>query len=149
MRVDTIVVGVDGSHCARTALEAAIDLAREGTVVHVVTAYKPPSQREITEILEMLPDEYAMGYDQLSAPRTYMADAEALVAARGVRHEGHLIEGDPASAILDVAEKADAGLIVIGSRGLGRVSRVVRGSVSSKVAAHATCDFLVVHDDED
>ena len=56
-----------------------------------------------------------------------------------------VIDDDPASAILDVAEKVEADLIVVGSRGLGRASRFVRGSVSAKVANHAHTSFLVLH----
>ena len=68
---------------------------------------------------------------------------------RGVNHKGHFVDEDPASAILDVADKVDADLIVVGSRGLGRASRLVRGSVSSKIANHAQRSFLVVHPPEE
>lgn len=62
--------------------------------------------------------------------------------------ESHLVVADPASAILDVAERSGADLIVVGSRGHGRIKRFVRGSVSARVATHAPHSVLVVHHDD-
>ena len=66
----------------------------------------------------------------------------------GVKAVGHLVEDDPASAILDTADDVEADLVVVGSRGLGRATRFLRGSVSSKVASHAKRSVLVVHPDD-
>lgn len=60
----------------------------------------------------------------------------------------HRVPGDPATAILHVAEEVDTDLIVVGARGLGAVQRFLRGSVSTRVAHHAPCSALIVeHDD--
>ena len=59
----------------------------------------------------------------------------------------HERNGDPAEAILEVAESVHADLIVVGARGLGLVGRFIRGSVSTKVAHHSSCDVLVVEHD--
>ena len=53
--------------------------------------------------------------------------------------------GTPAEAILSVAEKEKAGLIVLGSRGMGPVKELLLGSVSHRVAMHAPCSTLVVN----
>jgi nucleotide-binding universal stress UspA family protein len=50
---------------------------------------------------------------------------------------------------LQVAEDVDADLIVVGSRGLGRGTRFLRGSVSTRVAGHAKTSFLVIHDNDE
>lgn len=53
-------------------------------------------------------------------------------------------DGDPADAILDMAEKAGADMIVIGHRGLGRLKTMLMGSVAYKVNQHAECTVVTV-----
>ena len=60
--------------------------------------------------------------------------------------EGHVVPDDPATAILDVADREGAELVVVGSRGLGGMKRFLRGSVSARVAAHAPMSVLIVHE---
>lgn len=146
MKVDTIVVGFDGSDNARRALETAMELVSEEGVVHVVTAFHMRSAAQTAEMMASLPEEFRGAFDLMEGPRTHLHDAEALLEHRGVGHEGHLVEDEPASAILDVAEEVGADLVVVGSRGLGRVARFLRGSVSTRVASHAKTSFLVVTD---
>jgi len=55
-----------------------------------------------------------------------------------------IIEGDIASAIIDVAATRNSDVIVMGSRGLGRLAGLVLGSTSQKVVAHAPCPVLIV-----
>jgi len=55
-----------------------------------------------------------------------------------------LLEGDAASAIIDVATVRKSEIIVMGSRGLGRLAGLVLGSTSQKVVAHAPCPVLIV-----
>jgi nucleotide-binding universal stress UspA family protein len=56
----------------------------------------------------------------------------------------HTPVGDPARALLELAATAD--LLVVGSRGLGAVRRVLLGSVSEKVLQHAPCPVLIVRE---
>ena len=144
---NTIVVGYDGSENARSAVEAAADLVAPEGVVHVVTAYRIPTANDVERLWRELPEEFRAGFDPLAGPASDRDEAVSVLEQRGVRCEGHLRDGDPAGAILDFADEVDADLIVVGSRGLGRATRFVRGSVSSKVAGHATTSFLVIHDD--
>lgn len=53
-------------------------------------------------------------------------------------------QGDPADAILDMAEESGADMIVLGHRGLGRVRRMIQGSVAQKVAQQADCTVVSV-----
>ena len=53
--------------------------------------------------------------------------------------------GDPAAALIDVAEDTLADLIVVGSKGMTGASRFVLGSVPNKVSHHAPCDVIIVH----
>ena len=53
-------------------------------------------------------------------------------------------EGDPADAILDVAEERDAGLIVVGNKGMTGAKRFLLGSVPNKVSHHAPCSVMII-----
>ena len=65
-------------------------------------------------------------------------------AAPGVEVETFAREGDPADAILDVAEERDADLIVVGNKGMTGARRFLLGSVPNKVSHHAPCSVLIV-----
>lgn len=149
MKAHTVVVGYDGSSDARRALEAAMDHVADQGIVHVVTAFDQPSRREIAKVIERLPDEFRTTYNIEETPRGYLRDAERALDRRGLRHEGHFVDDDPASAILDLADKVGADLIVIGTRGLGRVERFIRGSVSARIANHSRISLMMIHDESD
>jgi nucleotide-binding universal stress UspA family protein len=100
-------------------------------------------------MLEVLPEEFRSAYDPVVAPRGHLDHAEAYLDQCEVNHKGHILDEHPASAILGVAEDVHADLIVVGSRGLGRARRILRGSVSSQIASHASTSFMVIHDHED
>lgn len=142
----TIVVGYDGSTNADLAVEAAADHVEPGGMVHVVTAFHPESDYLLIRHLEQLPEEFRYIYDRDAAEKERQHPALASLERRGVGCEGHIVPGDSASAILDVAEREGADLVVVGSRGLGSVQRFLRGSVSSRVAANAPVSVLVVHE---
>ncbi len=72
--------------------------------------------------------------------------AEALARSAGAKDIHCTMEdGDPASHLLEVARRENADLIVMGSRGLGRIKELMLGSVSHKVVTMASCPCLVVH----
>jgi len=70
----------------------------------------------------------------------------ALDAVGEIPGEVHteILEGAPAEAILDVANARKSDLIVMGSRGLGRLRGALLGSQSQKVVQHAPCPVLIV-----
>jgi len=146
MKVRTVVVGTDGSDNARSALYVAAEIVADDGVVHVVSAYEPPSARAATAILASLPAEFRDTYDPFAPVHQILQEAADLFHHRKVNCETHFVDDDPAGAILDLADEVDADLIVVGSRGLGRGTRFIRGSVSSRIASHAKRSFLVVHD---
>ena len=113
-----------------------------------MTAHDAPSGSEMIALMEALPGEFKTNIDMLAAPKGHLRDAQMMLSNRGVENEGHFVEEKPAAAILDVAEQVNAGLIIVGSRGLGRGTRFIRGSVSSRVATHAHTSFMVIHDDD-
>lgn len=125
--VDRIVVGIDGSDNARQALLWAAWLARNvGAEVVAVHA------RGLLERLDGPGDGHP-------TPAT----VEGLQGA-GVRHREIERAGTPVSVLLDVAEEEAAGLIVVGSRGLGGYPELLLGSTSTQVVQRATCPVVVV-----
>jgi nucleotide-binding universal stress UspA family protein len=140
----TVVVGYDGSSDADRAVEAAADQARPDGTVHVVTAFQPESNSRLVEHLRQLPEEFRYIYDEDAVEKERQQAALAMLRERGVSCEGHIVPGDPSTAILDVAQREGAELVVVGSRGLGGMKRFVRGSVSARVAAHAPMSVLIV-----
>ena len=146
MTYQTVVVGYDGSSDADAAVETAVDqVAADGTV-HVVTAFHPESDARLVQHLQQLPEEFRDTYDPDAVERERQHMALVRLRARGVACTGHVVPDDPATAIIDVARREGADLVVVGSRGLGRMRRFVRGSVSARVASHAPVSVLVVHD---
>jgi nucleotide-binding universal stress UspA family protein len=145
----TVVVGYDGSSNADRAVDAAADLVGPGGRVHVVTASHPESTARIADHLRQLPEEFRDTYEPGAADRARQQVALLRLQERDVDCEGHVVSDDPATAIIDVAEREGADLVVVGSRGLGGVRRFLRGSVSSRVAVHAPMSVLVVHEPDD
>ena len=143
----TFVVGIDGSETARTALHRALELARQvdDAVVHVVSAYRRPSATHLSP--EAGEDVQDVGWlvDPLAAAIAVLEEAATDLRLLGVKSQTHAVPGDAADAVPSVADEVDAGLVVVGSRGLGRASRMLRGSVSTKVAHHCQRDLLIVH----
>ena len=66
-----------------------------------------------------------------------LAEAAEGLKEEGVDVETHAREGDPADAILDVAEEQGADLIVVGNKGMTGAKRFLLGSVPNKVSHHA------------
>jgi nucleotide-binding universal stress UspA family protein len=64
--------------------------------------------------------------------------------ADGIEVETHCMGGDPADALIDIAEATDASLIVIGSKGMRGGRRFLLGNVPNKVSHHAPCSVMIV-----
>jgi nucleotide-binding universal stress UspA family protein len=146
MGYQTVVVGYDGSSNADLAVEAAADQVGPDGTVHVVTAFHPEPDARLLEYLQQLPEEFRYVYDLHAAEQERQQAALARLQGRGVDCTGHVVPDDPATAIIDVAQREAADLVIVGSRGLGGMQRFLRGSVSARVAAHAPMSVLVVHD---
>ncbi len=146
MSYETIVVGYDGSGNADRAIAAAADeVAPDGTV-HVVTGFHPESSARLARHLHEIPEEFRYVYDPAATETQAQEAALEHLRERGVKCAGHVVPDDPAAAIIDVAGREGADLVIVGSRGLGGVKRFLRGSVSARVATHAPMSVLIVHE---
>jgi nucleotide-binding universal stress UspA family protein len=141
----SIVVGTDGSDTARKAVEEAIGLAKAlGATIELVSAYEPvPNQRLRQEARSAPADLQWMVNPREDVDATLQEACETIQAA-GVEVTSYAREGDPADAILDVAEERDADLIVVGNKGMTGAKRFLLGSVPNKVSHHAPCSVLII-----
>ena len=141
----SIVVGTDGSETARKAVQEAIELARAvGASIELVSAYEPiPNQRLRQEAREAPPDLQWMVNRREDVDAT-LREAVEEVERAGVTVESYAREGDPADAILDVAEERGVDLIVVGNKGMTGAKRFLLGSVPNKVSHHAPCSVLII-----
>ena len=146
----TIVLGYDGTLPAQRALERASQLAQAFQSSVVVTDVAAP------EPLEAMPGAFGLAPYSVYAPERGVRRDEALwqahrervesfLADAGVAYEFVGVVGEPVAAIVEVAEQRDADLIVVGTRELGFLERLLGGSVSQGVARRAHCDVLIVH----
>jgi nucleotide-binding universal stress UspA family protein len=141
----SIVVGTDGSDTAGKAVREAIGLAKAvGAQVSVVSAYEPVPRSRLREEARQAPEDLQWTVNPREDVDAVLEEAAAAVRAEGVAVETFAREGDPADAILDVAEERAADLIVVGNKGMTGTRRFLLGSVPNKVSHHAPCSVLIV-----
>jgi nucleotide-binding universal stress UspA family protein len=134
----TVIVGADGSATALEAVRAAVNLVGIcDATLHVVTAYDPKHTAGAD-----LPAEFR------NTMVTHPADVllqqlQGIVEEAGVEPCMHAAAGDPADALVQVAQDEGADLIVVGNKGMKGARRVL-GSVPNTVAHKAPCSVLIV-----
>jgi nucleotide-binding universal stress UspA family protein len=134
---DPILLATDGSEDALAAAHAAADLARHtGAHLHVVHVWQPARVGLPGEAGEPLGEEAAQAVLDTTLDEVRRGGAAAAA--------GHLRSGRAVDEILRTADEVDAGLVVLGSRGLGTVHRAFVGSVSEGVVHHSTRPVLVL-----
>ncbi|HEY7793667.1 MAG TPA: universal stress protein [Gaiellaceae bacterium] len=140
-----IVVGVDGSESAKAALRFALEEAtlRQARLraVHTwqfgyigvagIEGFSPVVGADLGDLRRA-------AEDALDAVLHEVAPCGADVAV-----ERHVVEGSPATVLID--QSRDADLLVVGSRGHGGFAGLLLGSVSQQCAQHAACPVAIVH----
>jgi nucleotide-binding universal stress UspA family protein len=146
---NTIVVGTDGSETAEKAVLKAIELAKPlGASLHVVTAFQPVSQDRFARETADLPEDMSWMVSPRTAVDAILAEVDLLAKEHGITIETYARQGDPADAILDVAEERDADLVIVGNKGMTGAKRFLLGSVPNKVSHHAPCSVLIIRTSE-
>jgi len=141
----SIVVGTDGSDTAREAVRQATELAKSvGASVDLVSAYEPVSNARLREEQQQVPKDLEWMVNPREDVDSTLSEALEEVKEAGVEVESFAREGDPADAILDVAEERNAGLIVVGNKGMTGAKRFLLGSVPNKVSHHAPCSVMII-----
>lgn len=140
-----ILLAADGSEGAASAARTAADVAdKTGSELHVVlvessAAYVGMGPPEIADIPPPRQEEIDEEARRLLDTQVKRIEADGSTVA-----QTHLRLGRPDEQIVDLAEEIGAGLIVMGSRGLGGLRRLLMGSVSDSVVRHAHCPVLIV-----
>jgi nucleotide-binding universal stress UspA family protein len=140
-----IVVGTDGSDTAREAVRQASDLAKlAGATLSIVSAYAAPSKRRSESEQREAPADVAYELGPREDINLILDSAAAEAKKEGIEAQTHPVEGDPAEAILSVAEQTKADLIVVGNKGMAGARRFLLGSVPNKVSHHAPCSVMII-----
>ena len=140
-----IVVGTDGSETATEAVKQAADLASKvGAALAIVSAYEPVPSSRLREERQQVPGDLAHTVGPREDVDATLAAAAKLAGQSGVEVETYARQGDPADAILDVAEESNADLIIVGNKGMTGAKRFLLGSVPNKVSHHAPSSVLIV-----
>ena len=142
-RIQTIIVGTNGSKTAKRAVTRAAELASEaGAVLHIVMAYKPLSVQKLQALRASLPEEFAWSLSDDSEAQDIVKNAAKHASKMGVKVETHIATGKPAKVIIQTAQDICADLVVVGRKGL---ERKIRTSVPSGVIQDADRDVVLVH----
>jgi nucleotide-binding universal stress UspA family protein len=139
MPYQVIVVGTDGSGRAGVAVHTALELARlTGATVHAVNAMHTTGAFEDPHSAQLVMDELMDHADGIKE--------QVLAQARrqGVTVQFHSSTGEPAEALIELAEKLNADLVVVGNRGMSGMKRFVLGSVPNRVSHRCPCSVLIV-----
>ena len=139
---EKVLLATDGLENTTLAAKAAVDLAkRGGAELHVVhvwhTVPSPHFDRVIRSGLE-------------DAGREALEEQVRWIENEGGTVSGaHLWEGQAVGGIIEQAEEIGAGLVIAGSRGMGRLGRLALGSVSTGLAHRSHCPVLIVREGEE
>lgn len=137
---ERILLAVDGSEHALHATRKAAELARlmKPVEFRIVVAYDP------IPLYLGEPNMQIVITNRKGEAEEILAAAVKEVGTIPCEIHTEILEGDPASAILEVAKVRNSDVIVMGSRGLGRLAGLLLGSTSQKVVSHAPCPVLIV-----
>jgi nucleotide-binding universal stress UspA family protein len=138
-----ILVATDGSREAELALTTAADLAKStDSELHVLHVGEVP--------LVYHPERHAYRavYEEheKEAQQLLEAQVQRIEGASATEAQAHLRIGRADEEIVELAQSIEAGLIVMGSRGHGRLRRALVGSVSESVVRHAHCPVTIVRE---
>jgi nucleotide-binding universal stress UspA family protein len=135
MKAKKILFPTDFSHTGDAALALATVLARDtGATLLIVHVQEPPMA-------------YGGGELYYGVPNPATEDLEGMLheikpSDPAVAHEHRMITGDPATAVVRLAEEEDVDMIVMGTHGRTGLSRLLMGSVAEAVVRRATCPVL-------
>jgi nucleotide-binding universal stress UspA family protein len=164
LRMETIVVGYEGSDASERALERAAELAEalraRLVVVRVSRSSRLPATVPVPEPKTvfvpgpaggaippepMLPPSEPERPEPKELAQRQLEQARMTLARRQVEAEYVAEVGSPAERLLEVADRQDADLLVVGSREHGLVERLLARPVEELIARRAHRDVLLVH----
>ena len=140
-----ILIGVDDSPHSQAAIEFVKRMTwPAGTEVVVVSAVRP-TVALYTEVYIPVPETLErVSEDQRRFHEDLVSRTELQLRDSGFRTTARVRVGDPREALIEMARREGADLIVVGSHGRSGLTKLLMGSVASHVVTHAPCDVLVV-----
>lgn len=146
MTFKSIVIGTDGSETARRAVANAVALAESlSAKLLVVSVYEAVSDVRLRQERRDLPEDQEWVFNRRDDVLAMLEETASEARSAGVPDvETFARQGDPADAILDVAEEQRADLIMVGNRGMTGKRRFLLGSVPNKISHSAPCSVLIV-----
>ena len=143
-----IIAAIDGSETSSRVVDFATDLAEKfGTKLFLldVVDHGWPPEWALAEYAKPEQSVRAMAEFAESIARESVKRARMQAIERGVREIREEVRfGDPAEEILKFCEEVNADIIIVGSRGHGRLGGLLLGSVSQKLASLAPCSLVIV-----
>ena len=140
-----ILLATDGSAEAQLAASTAADLAqRTNSELHVATVGADLPLYELPDYPARFED--VLREQRRQAQEVLEQQVKKIEESGGTVNEKHLREGRADEEIIFLAQEIGAGLIVMGSRGQGRIRRALMGSVSDSVVRHAHCPVTIVRE---
>jgi nucleotide-binding universal stress UspA family protein len=135
----TIVVALDSSELSERVIQTLQALQVQPTTKIILSHVVPPVESELEQIADQPhSDAEALPYRHIEKQlQSYQANLPG-------ESELEIVTGNPAEEIIRLANIYQADMIVIGTRGLTGVKRIIQGSVSSQVVEDAPCSVLVV-----
>ena len=140
-----ILIAIDGSDFSQAALQSVI--ARPwppGTAVKVLHVVEPPSLLMGREMRGFDPEFEAVWKALREQAKHLVAKAAEKLRDAKFKVSTELVEGNPKSQIIDIANEWHADMIVLGSHGRTGLDRFLMGSVSQDVVRHAHCSVEIV-----
>jgi nucleotide-binding universal stress UspA family protein len=143
--IKTIIVGTDGSDTAAQAVIQSGELAEKlGAALIVVSAFEPVPESRLKDERSEAPQDVEWAINEREDVDEMLGQVAAPLKERGIEVRTTARKGNPADAILDVAEEENADLIVVGNKGMAGARRFLLGSVPNKISHHAPCSVLIV-----
>lgn len=138
-----VIVGTDGSDTSMGAVREAAEIAgATGATLHIACSAHVAAELAVLTLEPILVPE---GFDEQAFRGANAAIGKASEVAKQYtdKIEGHVLQGDAASALIGLVEETNADLLVVGSRGMTGAARFLVGSVANRCAHHAPCSVLI------
>lgn len=140
--IATVAVGTDGSSTAQRAVDAALDLAkRYSAKIVFISSYKPVDDVQLRREQRDAPPQHHWRINPTEEVDAILREAEEQAEQQGLSWASEAMEGDPADVLIELSEKHEADVLVVGNQGM---QRRVLGSVPNTVSHKAGCSVLIV-----
>ncbi len=145
MSLDTIVVAVsDEAERTESVAQTAIDVAGPaGATVRLVHVFSEGGYETVKDQLEFGPDDEVTS-DTVATRHATIREVGTMLSAAGIEYESHGAVGDTSDEVLELAERVDADMLIVGGRGRSAAGKAVFGSTAQKILSNAPCPVTYV-----